>query len=108
VGSALNSLWPRVQRHLDGRGPRHWHVDHLRDAACVQGAWIAVTMEKWECELVRALSDLEGIAVWPPRFGASDCRCFGHLLHSSGTPQQAVLTQAALHAGLKLVPVLLD
>lgn len=108
VGSALNSLWPRVRRHLDGRGPRHWHIDHLRDVACVRGAWVAVTMEKWECQLVAAISDLEGVAVWPPRFGASDCRCSGHLLHSSGAPQQVSLIQKAHHIGLKLAPVLPD
>jgi Uri superfamily endonuclease len=86
VGSALNSLWPRVRRHLHQEGKRHWHVDHLRDVARPLGAWIAITAENRECEVTAALAALPGATRWPPRFGASDCRCPGHLLRLEAAP----------------------
>ena len=86
VGSALNSLWPRVQRHLYQEGKRHWHVDHLQDVAQPLRAWIAVTTQSRECEVAAALAALPGATRWPPRFGASDCRCPGHLLRLDASP----------------------
>lgn len=106
VGSAMNSLWPRVRRHLDGRGPRHWHIDHLRDVASPAGAWVAVTGEKRECEFAEAMAGLPGVEVWPPRFGASDCNCPGHLLRLPGAPDQMALLQAAESVELKLASML--
>lgn len=86
IGSALNSLWPRVRRHLHQEGKRHWHVDHLRDVARPLGAWIAVTAESRECAVAAAIAALPGVTRGPARFGASDCRCPGHLLRLDAAP----------------------
>ena len=100
VGSALNSLWPRVHRHLRGAGKRHWHVDHLRDVARPVGAWVAVTAESRECEVAEAIATLPGAIRWPPRFGASDCRCPGHLLRLDAAPDPTDLVDLLGKFGL--------
>jgi Uri superfamily endonuclease len=67
VGSARGSggLRARILRHArSGRSPAsHWHIDTLLAPADLLGAW-------W--------SPLEG---QPDGFGASDCRCEGHLVY---------------------------
>lgn len=108
VGSAMNSFWPRVRRHLERQGPRHWHVDHLRDLASPEGAWVAVTGKKRECELAATIAGLAGVEVWPPRFGASDCRCPGHLLRLPEEPDRMTLAKAAHSVGLNLRSALSD
>ena len=108
VGSALNSLWPRVHRHLRGTGKRHWHVDHLRDAARLLGAWIAVTAENRECEVAAAIAALPGATRWPPRFGASDCRCPGHLLRLDAAPDPTELVDLMGNLGLNPASFLPD
>lgn len=106
VGSALNSLWPRVRRHLRRQGKRRWHVDHLRDVARPLQAWVAVTTDRRECALAGAIGALPGATAWPRRFGASDCRCPGHLLRLDGPPDPADLVGTAGSVGLNLASFL--
>lgn len=81
VGSAQRRRTARIRRHLLREKPLRWHIDYLRP----HGEVIAISYlggrREEECRLVEAL--LRGAkgrrAV--PRFGASDCRCGGHLLH---------------------------
>ena len=74
----------RLGRHLQGDGKTHWHIDHLRAAANVDGVcWAVVESDqRWECEWTQAVGRLAGVSVPVAGFGASDCRsgCGAHLL----------------------------
>ncbi|MGD2058244.1 MAG: GIY-YIG nuclease family protein, partial [Anaerolineales bacterium] len=82
VGSARGpgGLAARLNRHL--RPPEqkqtHWHIDYLLARAQLQCAAWAVEPHSSECEWSDSLADLG--ARWPRRFGASDCRCEGHMI----------------------------
>jgi Uri superfamily endonuclease len=82
VGSALNSLIPRLRRHLKtsrGEGTvAHWHIDYLLREPHVEVEAIYATgwSVRMECEIATRIS-LRGEAVL--RFGCSDCSCNSHL-----------------------------
>lgn len=78
VGSALNGLRSRVGRHIRG-GRTHWHIDYLLAHASLRGVWIFESPRRLECRIAEVLSrhlprPIRG-------FGASDCRCPGHLFY---------------------------
>ena len=87
VGSALNSLKPRIERHiLTSTGDHniaHWHIDYLlrEPAASIQKVYIVETEEKLECIIAREVSE-HGQPV--RGFGCSDCRCVSHLYKVEG------------------------
>jgi HEAT repeat protein/Uri superfamily endonuclease len=91
VGSALGpgGLPARLARHrrrlASGKKAR-WHVDHLRERAVWGGAWVLAAGERPECTWAAALRRLPGAQAVIPGFGASDCRCPGHLLHVPDLP----------------------
>ena len=78
VGSAMGGLDGRLARHARG-GPHRWHVDYLLAVARLAGAWTVVSGDRLECRIAGALGQVLELPV--PRFGASDCRCPGHLFH---------------------------
>ncbi|MFQ5891825.1 MAG: DUF123 domain-containing protein [Candidatus Methanofastidiosia archaeon] len=88
VGSAMNSLEKRVERHLR-RGKRaHWHIDYLLKIAHVEDVLKFKTSKNVECFLSKklyALSDgvIEG-------FGSSDCGCRTHLYYFTEYPIERV------------------
>jgi Uri superfamily endonuclease len=87
VGSALNSLIPRLERHLKtSRGEHHvthWHIDYLLRETTVEIKSIHTieTDEHLECDIAEKIS-MYGEAI--PRFGCSDCSCQSHLFHVDG------------------------
>jgi len=82
VGSALNSLIPRLERHLKhSRGEHdvtHWHIDYiLKDpGVSMESIYMNDNGEKRECLMAAQVAE-HGEAV--PRFGCSDCKCVSHL-----------------------------
>ncbi len=81
TGSAKRSLKARVERHQRPEKPKRWHVDYL---AAVGRFVTAFTYSPscGECALAAAV----GGEIAIPRFGASDCRCHGHLSYFRGLP----------------------
>jgi Uri superfamily endonuclease len=82
VGSALNSLEPRIIRHLkvsrEEHRVIHWHIDYLLKEKDVQieKVYLKVNGEKQECNLA------EKVLVYGEpikKFGCSDCKCMSHL-----------------------------
>jgi sugar fermentation stimulation protein A len=76
VGSAMNGLEARVNRHLRRNKKYHWHIDYLLDHAYIYEAVLIPSVERLECVLGKALSSQMKCI---PRFGSSDCACKGHL-----------------------------
>lgn len=88
VGSAHGpgGVDARLRRHRSPRKALRWHVDYLRAAARWVEAWAAPLARDGECEWARRLAQLPGAQIPAPRFGASDCRCPGHLVHFPARP----------------------
>ena len=80
VGSALGGLAARLRRHARRNKPRHWHVDVLREVAEPIAVAVRVGPERLECAAAATLAGLPGAVIPIRRFGASDCRCGGHLV----------------------------
>jgi Uri superfamily endonuclease len=80
VGSALNGLEARVNRHLRANKKHHWHVDYLLDKTVIYKVVLIPSREKRECALAHAL---RGNLICVRRFGSSDCLCPGHLFFAA-------------------------
>lgn len=81
VGSALGpgGLAARLRHHLAGSPRRHWHIDSLLPHASPTGALVGTGTARREC-LWAAWVRGNALSA-APGFGASDCRCGGHLFH---------------------------
>lgn len=80
VGSALNSLEPRIKRHLSSQKKLHWHVDYLlthKDAEIMDVIYTICDF-KVECEVAKIIAE-EGVGI--ANFGCSDCKCDSHLFY---------------------------
>jgi len=84
VGSAQRNLSARLERHSRKKKPLHWHIDYLSAKSDMLGAIIIPGQRKHECEIAKELGKMFEMAV--PGFGASDCRCGGHLFYAKELP----------------------
>ena len=92
AGSALGGLEARVARHLRAEKKPYWHIDYLLQRAAIAGVIVAENAHRCECDIARAL---ENQFECVHGFGASDCRCSGHLFRADDKNQ---LKSAALTA----------
>ena len=56
VGSAMNGLKARLDRHLRGDKKLHWHIDYLLQEATISNIVICETGDRIECAIARTLS----------------------------------------------------
>ena len=81
VGSAFGpgGLAARLRRHVQPRkSSPHWHVDYLRAALSLHGAWISPDENRHECTWAQSIARLESSSVPLSGAGASDCLCSTH------------------------------
>jgi len=84
VGSAMNNLTKKINRHLRKSKKLKWHIDYLLKKGENLKAIPIRSFEKKECEIAEELSLIsQGII---PDFGASDCKCKSHLFYFSHNP----------------------
>ena len=80
VGSALNGLKQRIQRHLRSEKKLHWHIDYLLVHGTITSVFIKESSRRKECDLAhhfqQAFDVIHG-------FGCSDCMCQTHLFFGS-------------------------
>ncbi len=98
AGSAMGGLRARLARHVRRDKRVHWHVDRLTTATgCrVLGAVVFTSPVLQECDIIGSLEGVKGVddaEVRPPRFGASDHGCRGHLVWMG---EEASITQVAV------------
>jgi len=81
-GSALGpgGVEARVARHQRADKRRHWHIDYLLERASLVNVRAVHSNERLECQWAAVARREPGASVPAPRFGASDCRCAGHLV----------------------------
>jgi Uri superfamily endonuclease len=96
AGSALGpgGLRARLARHGRADKRLHWHIDYLLQMSVVEAAWYLASEDKLECAWAAALASIPGHRQWPPRFGASDCRCLGHLVYCPHRPTDRQIAEA--------------
>ena len=82
VGSAQRNTLARLERHSRKNKVLRWHIDYLSSKAEMLGVITIDGPRRLECQLAKRLGSIFELAV--PRFGASDCRCGGHLFYASG------------------------
>jgi Uri superfamily endonuclease len=81
VGRAKRGLKKRLERHLRKDKKLFWHIDYFLGRAEVMEVWIKLDSLD-ECRRVSQIRKfLENSAIPQKKFGASDCRCSGHLLY---------------------------
>jgi len=89
VGSAQRNLRARLRRHGRRAKPLRWHIDYLTAHARMLSYAVVPGSKDGECQLAAELASLYERPV--PRFGASDCRCPGHLFYARKCPENLPL-----------------
>lgn len=77
IGSAKKNIIQRTRRHCKVDKIKRWHLDYLRPYATVTRVQSYVH-NKGECSLSADFAKQGKVFI--KRFGASDCRCEGHLI----------------------------
>lgn len=80
VGRAKTCLRQRIARHSRKTKSLRWHIDHLLPHVEIRSVFLLPLDSTTECALARQLMG-KGGTPYPTRFGASDCRCPGHLIY---------------------------
>jgi Uri superfamily endonuclease len=93
AGSALGGARARLARHLRATKALHWHIDYLAAHAHPDRAWVSLSPMHLECAWARSLCGLPGARLWPPHFGATDCRCPGHLVWLAQAPDPDAVSE---------------
>ena len=82
TGSALGpgGLSGRIHRHIrpESHKRSHWHINALISRGIITDVWWTMSRQRQECAWGEILS-MTGDRT-APGFGASDCRCAGHLV----------------------------
>ena len=80
VGSALNGLEQRIQRHIRNEKKIHWHIDYLLRRCDIKETYYKEGIDREECKISqnfeKYFSSISG-------FGCSDCKCDSHLYYGS-------------------------
>ena len=84
VGSAQRNLSARIERHNRKKKKLRWHIDYLSAKSEMLGAITIPGPRELECQLVKKLGGIFELVV--SGFGASDCRCAGHLFYERELP----------------------
>ena len=88
VGSARREIALRLKRCLHRERKPHWHIDYLLKQSRIYDVFMVDSGDSLECRIAdglrRQLSCVAG-------FGASDCRCQGHLFYA---PEKILLCDA--------------
>ena len=92
VGSALNSLEGRINRHMRKDKKFHWHIDYLLDKTKIVDVFCKKSKRKEECETANIFSNFESIK----GFGCSDCKCKSHLFYVDKNKIENILIDTCL------------
>tara|TARA_B100001013_G_scaffold306090_1_gene209105 strand:+ start:126 stop:599 length:474 start_codon:yes stop_codon:yes gene_type:complete len=99
IGSALNGISVRVNRHLRSNKAIHWHIDYVLKYARLRFIILGFSNKKLECTIARIL--LEKQLAYIQGFGCTDCNCKSHMFYDRKHDKIRTMTvQAFLKAGL--------
>lgn len=81
IGSAMNSLEKRIERHKRQNKKLHWHIDYLLKYGKITAVKTIESETKNECEVAKKFWKYSSIK----NFGSSDCKCKSHLFFINGS-----------------------
>ena len=98
IGSALGpgGLKARLRRHASVGVQIHWHIDYFLSHAKLIGAIVIEDRTRHECTWASWVSRVAGSCI--DGFGASDCRCKGHLFCLGESLDEGLFIKQALEA----------
>jgi Uri superfamily endonuclease len=81
IGSAMNNLDARIQRHLKPKNEKkiHWHIDYLLSDKNVKVINVIKKLSTMKEECIIANKVFRKSKGCIPGFGCSDCKCRSHL-----------------------------
>ena len=80
VGSALNGIEQRVNRHLRENKKLHWHIDYLLKHATITKVFYKQSNRKDECYVAKIIQKNYSSILG---FGSNDCKCKSHLFYGT-------------------------
>jgi len=78
VGSAMNNIKHRIERHLKKEKKLHWHIDYLLEKSRIVNTYYRESNIREECKIANVLNQHLSFI---PNFGCSDCSCKSHLFY---------------------------
>jgi Uri superfamily endonuclease len=78
IGSALNGLEQRINRHFKINKKLHWHIDYLLQFGKIIDSFYKESNLKEECNIAKKAEEK---LFFIPGFGCSDCACRSHLFY---------------------------
>jgi len=94
IGSAVNGLEKRIQRHLRDDKKMHWHIDYLLKYANITDIFYKESTYKEECDIAKGL-DKNLLSI--KGFGCSDCKCESHLFYGSKERIRRIINKLEVH-----------
>lgn len=93
VGSAMNGIKQRVNRHFSDEKKVHWHIDYFLKYAVLKEAYYKKSSKREECDIARVFAHyFKSI----PSFGSSDCSCKSHLFYGEKEDLKQTINEAGL------------
>jgi Uri superfamily endonuclease len=99
-----------VQRHLEVKKRKFWHIDYLSGVAETRAVFYQVTRMKLECVWSQSLFKAGIVSIPIPGFGSSDCssRCPAHfVMLATGMTASDIHHHLSLSAGSQLKSLVL-
>ncbi|MDY6821241.1 MAG: DNA/RNA nuclease SfsA [Deferribacterota bacterium] len=84
IGSAMNSLTKRINRHKRKRKNKHWHIDYFIEYAKFLKSFAIRETRRYECSLASRVKKIAKGEI--NNFGSSDCSCTSHLFYFKENP----------------------
>ncbi|MFA5486485.1 MAG: GIY-YIG nuclease family protein [Candidatus Methanomethylophilaceae archaeon] len=95
VGSAMNGLDQRIERHLRRNKSIRWHIDRLTSFEGDVKAYESYPDSIPECRLAEIAVSC-GMEPAAKGFGCSDCKCQTHLFRATGDSLRKLVAEAGL------------
>jgi Uri superfamily endonuclease len=105
VGSAMNGLRARTDRHLRGGTKKHWHIDHILPLSSERKALLVPSEVDIECRIAEIIQGWEGTSLPIQGFGSSDCHCLSHLFFMSEEVTQHLASRLSSCLGRQVIIV---
>lgn len=88
IGSALNNLEKRIERHKRKSKKLKWHIDYFLNYGKIADVIKIKTGRRIECLLSRKIDKLTDKKI--RNFGCSDCSCYSHLYYFKTNPSKLI------------------
>ena len=89
IGSAMNGLPSRIDRHFSNIKTIYWHIDYFLQHAHITTAYYLESNSRAECDIASKFAKSSDMIM---DFGCSDCHCQSHLFHGSKQHFEEIIT----------------